>query len=313
MAKNVSDDVQRDRTSKCVTEIAELVGSKLARNHEDGLEHVMGSPEIVGPTPQGHSYVRRTPEEYRTMADECLHWAREPLTEDALLACLTLARVWSKLAMMQDTTAPDYCFVPRIPSELPCDAKVIVDDCRGIIGQAIAAGNSPEHHDVGNELCEFQVHSGGARTRARRFVIFALIIGAIGAAGAVLALIGQPVPQTSAVATNNSPTELSLDGRKVDGEASMRTALPILEPLAASASQGIDSTSSIRSDTSAVQPAPIEPTAAPNAPKTNSAWVKNKEAENAPVHSRRGKHLYARVAVRYSRWRYRHRWSFFFW
>jgi hypothetical protein len=43
---------QRDRTSKCVTEIAELSAPKSARNQKDSFEQSTGSPEIVGPTPQ---------------------------------------------------------------------------------------------------------------------------------------------------------------------------------------------------------------------------------------------------------------------
>ena len=45
------------------------------------------------------------PDEYRTMADECLRSAREAQTKEERLLYLNLARVWLEFASRQDAEA----------------------------------------------------------------------------------------------------------------------------------------------------------------------------------------------------------------
>ena len=55
--------------------------------------------------------IRSRFDEYRTMADECLRWAREVETKKERLMYLNPAKVWLELALRQDAQASS----PRLP------------------------------------------------------------------------------------------------------------------------------------------------------------------------------------------------------
>ena len=74
----IREDILGDPTAKCLAEISNLMGSKLA----EPAPHV---PPL---------------EEYRARADICVNWARE-LGRDQRRNCLTLVRAYLRAAMSE--------------------------------------------------------------------------------------------------------------------------------------------------------------------------------------------------------------------
>src|SRR5262249_37101400 len=255
-------------TAKCIAEIADQIGSKLARNQNRVLNRRMAPLQIAEPAPQ--MLPRETPsvDEYRAMADLCLNWARQPLTKDAHRFCVTLARVWLRAAISLDAALSD-C---SRKSPLVFDDRNI-EDCLATEDRITSVGYSFGRPDVSNKLFE----SGGTSDPERahslpkpalrdylRVAILALTVGATSGAGAVLALVGPSAQQritslarqspmaTMEHAANYSAAEPAYDRRKVDGETPEHAA-PVAAASAAmrasspneSASPGIDQTSAL--------------------------------------------------------------------
>jgi hypothetical protein len=63
------------------------------------------------------------PDEYRTMADECLRSAREAQTKEERLLYLNLARVWLEFASRQDAEASPAPAEPASASKIPNTAR----------------------------------------------------------------------------------------------------------------------------------------------------------------------------------------------
>ena len=133
-------------TAKCIAEIADQIGSKLARNQNRVLNQRMALLQIAEPAPQMLSRETRSADEYRAMANVCLTWARQPLTKDAHRFCVTLARAWLRAAISQDACVSDcsrnspLAFETR--NELPYDRKVLIEDCRATEDEIKVVGYS---------------------------------------------------------------------------------------------------------------------------------------------------------------------------
>jgi len=116
----------RDTTSHSVSEIAASIASRLTRSRDgdapfdetqqggvsvlneinracerDRLEENTAPNQVLAPLISRDQLQRRKPtaDEYRARADACLNWAREAPSDEARLACITLAQTWLKAAM----------------------------------------------------------------------------------------------------------------------------------------------------------------------------------------------------------------------
>jgi hypothetical protein len=116
----------RDTTSQSVSEIAASIASRLARSRDGGaafdetqrggvsvlsdvncacdsdrLEENTTPNQVLAPQMSRDQLQRTNPtaDEYRARADACLNWAREAPSDEARLACITLAQTWLKAAM----------------------------------------------------------------------------------------------------------------------------------------------------------------------------------------------------------------------
>ncbi len=122
--KEIRDDGER------LSEVASLMASSLmasqlakrrdgetqcddrAEGDDSAASDVGCAPEM---TPDQLSRAKPTPGEYRARADTCLDWAREALTDEDRLACLTLARAWLKAALREEgLTAVDLPLAPTL-------------------------------------------------------------------------------------------------------------------------------------------------------------------------------------------------------
>src|SRR5262249_52764646 len=186
------EDILGDPTAKCLAEISDLMGSKLARNQNRVLDRRMTPLQIAEPAPQ--MLPRETPsaDEYRAMAGLCINWARQPLTKDAHRFCVTLARVWLRAAISQDAAISDSSRKSPLVFD---DRKVLIEDCLATEDRITSVGYSFGRPDASNKLFE----SGGASEPERahslpklalrdylRVAILALTVGATSGAGAVL-------------------------------------------------------------------------------------------------------------------------------
>jgi hypothetical protein len=97
------EDILDDPTAKCLAEVSDLIGSKLAE-------------------PAPHVPTR---EEYRMWAEICVNWARE-LGRDQRRNCLTLARAYLRAAMSEEAVQPN--FSPMLPVVEP--SNELVFDCK---------------------------------------------------------------------------------------------------------------------------------------------------------------------------------------
>jgi hypothetical protein len=157
------EDVLGDPTAKCLAEISDRIGSKLAE-------------------PAPHVPTR---EEYRMWAEICVNWARE-LGRDQRRNCLTLARAYLRAAMSEEAVQSN--FSPMLPVVAPGNELLL--DCK-------THSTLEGLQNVQYEPREFQLYSAGSRGQSAkrisrgslRIAILALTIGATTGVGAVLALV----------------------------------------------------------------------------------------------------------------------------
>jgi hypothetical protein len=251
----LGEDVVGDRTAKCLAEISELIGSKLARNQECMLKLSTAPLQLEEAAPHTSSRETSSSDEYRAMADICINLTREPIGHDQRRACLTLARACLRAAMLPD---PASSKLP-VPYET---SNAFLFDHRVRDGYRSTNESLP---NVRYKPSESQLYSVGSRDQSAKpisrgplqIAIIALTIGAIAGAGAVLALIRQPSHQYTAAVAANTPTiaanysapEPAHDGQKGNGETLENAAPRWPMPLATSDSLAMNSPSSEVSDT----------------------------------------------------------------
>ncbi len=120
-----------------ISELAASIASKLARNGalpsdpphagvsvltDDGFTLARARQNEI-PAPQEVAQMSHrdplrtygTADEYRGRAEACLNWAREALTDEVRLACLTLANAWLKAAISEDGGVSEHLpLAPRL-------------------------------------------------------------------------------------------------------------------------------------------------------------------------------------------------------
>jgi hypothetical protein len=115
-----------DTTRESVSEIAASIASRLARSRNGEapfdetqqrgisiLKDISCDGDYLGENTMSNQvlahqmshdqiqHTKPTADEYRARADVCLNWAREAPSDEARMACITLAQTWLKAAMRE--------------------------------------------------------------------------------------------------------------------------------------------------------------------------------------------------------------------
>jgi hypothetical protein len=126
------DHAAGDTTRESVSQIAASIASRLARSRDGGVlfdETQQGSSvneaicanntdRLEGNTALNQvrfpkmsrdqlQHTKLLADEYRARADACLNWAREAPSDEARLACITLAQTWLKAAIRDEEDAAE--------------------------------------------------------------------------------------------------------------------------------------------------------------------------------------------------------------
>jgi hypothetical protein len=124
LVRTYDDHAAGDTTRESVSQIAASIASRLARSRDGGVlfdETQQGgsvneaicannTDRLEGNTALNQvrfpkmsrdqlQHTKLLADEYRARADACLNWAREAPSDEARLACITLAQTWLKAAI----------------------------------------------------------------------------------------------------------------------------------------------------------------------------------------------------------------------
>jgi hypothetical protein len=132
LVRTYDDHAAGDTTRESVSQIAASIASRLARSRDGGVlfdETQQGSSvneaicanntdRLEGNTALNQvrfpkmsrdqlQHTKLLADEYRARADACLNWAREAPSDEARLACITLAQTWLKAAIRDEEDAAE--------------------------------------------------------------------------------------------------------------------------------------------------------------------------------------------------------------
>jgi hypothetical protein len=135
LVRTYDDHAAGDTTRESVSQIAASIASRLARSRDGGVlfdETQQGSSVSVlneavcannSDRLEGNNALNQVrfpkmsrdqlqhpkllADEYRARADACLNWAREAPSDEARLACITLAQTWLKAAIRDEEDAAE--------------------------------------------------------------------------------------------------------------------------------------------------------------------------------------------------------------